>query len=140
MPFPAINAGRCSIRLHQPGPKGDIPGSIHAVKTDAVGIILFIHLFNGTHAKDGVNLKPCDRHAIYNSFAEGGVDGFSAGDYMKELPLGQGNVDFPAYIAALAAIDYRGYLTVEREVREDPRADIEMAVGFLKELTASYQI
>ena len=93
-----------------------------------------------THAKDGVNLKPCDRHAIYNSFAEGGVDGFSAGDYIKEVPLGQGSVDFPAYIAALAKIDYRGYLTVEREIREDPRADIEMAVNFLKELTAPYQI
>ena len=48
-----------------------------------------------------------------------------------ELPLGTGNVDFPAYIKALDDIGYHGFLTIEREVGEDPEKDIRTAVEFL---------
>ena len=50
----------------------------------------------------------------------------------KELPLGQGKVDVPAWIAALSAIDYNGYVTIEREVGGNPYGDIVKAVVFLK--------
>lgn len=63
-----------------------------------------------THAKDGVR-----------------------GQY-KEVPLGEGNVDFPRYLAALDRIGYDGFLTIEREVGENPVGDIEKAVKFLRGL------
>ena len=97
-----------------------------------------------THAKDGVNLKACDRHKIYGFFATGGDGGdlrdMPIWEYFKEVPLGQGSVDYDAYLAALAAIGHKGYLTIEREVGADPAADIGLAVNFLKEKTAKYEL
>ena len=49
-----------------------------------------------------------------------------------EVPLGTGGVDWDNYLKALNDIGYEGYLTIEREVGEDPGADIAMAVDFLK--------
>ena len=57
-------------------------------------------------------------------------------DYFLEVPLGEGNVPFDAYLKALEDIGYKGFLTVERECGDDPYADIQMAVNFLKEKTA----
>ncbi len=60
-------------------------------------------------------------------------DGLKTGDTTWiELPLGQGGVDFDKYLAALNDIGYKGYLTIEREVGDNPAADIGMAVDFLK--------
>ena len=88
-----------------------------------------------THAKDGVmldkNQVPAD---VYHAFAIGGVDALNACDGFKELPLGEGAVDFPAYVSALREIGYDGYLTIEREAGDDPTADILMAADFLKKL------
>lgn len=61
-------------------------------------------------------------------------DGIKTGDTTwLELPLGQGGVDFDKYLAALNDIGFDGYLTIEREVGENPAGDIGMAVDFLKE-------
>ncbi len=54
----------------------------------------------------------------------------------KEVPLGEGDVNFPEYIKTLREKGYQGYLTVEREVGENPVADIAKAVQFLKTLLA----
>ncbi len=89
-----------------------------------------------THAKDGVNLKPVDAEKLYRCFAEHGIEGFSAGDYIREVPLGEGDVNFPTYLAALRKANFDGYLTIEREVGADPRKDIELAVKFLRTLSA----
>ena len=60
-------------------------------------------------------------------------DGIKTGDTtFLEVPLGQGGVDFDKYLAALNDIGYDGYLTIEREVGDDPAGDIGMAVDFLK--------
>ncbi len=60
-------------------------------------------------------------------------DGLKTGDTTwLEVPLGQGGVDFDKYLAALNDIGYDGYLTIEREVGDNPAADIGMAVDFLK--------
>ncbi len=90
-----------------------------------------------THAKDGIMIKQTDPRNIYGFFADGGIEDMRLEDYFKETPLGQGNVDFTAYLNALKDIGYRGYLTIEREVGEDPTADIKMAVDFLKEKMAA---
>lgn len=86
-----------------------------------------------THAKDGVMLKKTDPRVIYDFFAEGGIGDLRMSDYFLETPLGQGKVDFDRYLKALRDIDYKGYLTIEREVGSDPAADIQLAVKFLKE-------
>ncbi|MBR5746060.1 MAG: sugar phosphate isomerase/epimerase, partial [Clostridia bacterium] len=68
-------------------------------------------------------------------------DGIKTGEKTwLELPLGQGGVDFDKYLAALNDIGYTGYLTIEREVGDDPAADIGMAVGFLTEKLAKLGI
>ena len=51
-----------------------------------------------------------------------------------ELPLGTGKVDFPNYLKALEEIGYRGFLTIEREVGDQPEKDIRTAVDFLNNL------
>ena len=83
-----------------------------------------------THAKDGRKLKDSDPEVIYGIIE----DVIQDGSAFIELPLGQGDVDFPNYIKALDEIGYKGYLTVEREVGENPEKDIKTAVEFLKNL------
>ena len=87
-----------------------------------------------THAKDGIKLKESDRHEIYGFFAQGGIGDLRIWEYFTEVPLGEGKVNFPQYIAALKDIGYHGFLTIEREVGADPAKDIGMAVNFLKGL------
>ena len=50
----------------------------------------------------------------------------------QEVPLGEGWVDWPRYVANLRSIGYRGYFAIEREVGEDPVGDIRRAVEFLR--------
>lgn len=51
-----------------------------------------------------------------------------------EVALGQGDVDFPKYLAALGAVGFDGFLTIERECGDDPIRDIALAVEFLRAL------
>ena len=82
-----------------------------------------------THAKDGRRLHYVDPEILY-----GMVESDMLGDSsFIELPLGQGDVDFPNYLNALDDIGFQGFLTIEREVGDDPAADIALAVKFLQE-------
>lgn len=85
-----------------------------------------------THAKDGVMLKATNPEYIYN--VEPMPEELRGVGFYKEVPLGTGSVNFPAYIKALDEIGYRGFLTIEREVGADPIADIVTAVSFLKDI------
>jgi len=87
-----------------------------------------------THAKDGHNFRPCDTEELYAAFANGGYEKMveEGGEIFREMPLGQGDVKWDAYLAALKAIGYDGFLTIEREVGSDPKADIAMAIEFLR--------
>lgn len=85
-----------------------------------------------THAKDGIMVQKTDPKRIYDFFADNGIEDLRLGDYFKEMPLGQGQVDFDAYLNALRDIGYHGFLTIEREIQTDPRADIQLAINFLK--------
>lgn len=86
-----------------------------------------------THAKDGILVKRTDPEMIYNFFAEGGIEDFRLEDYFREVPLGKGQVDFDRYLGALAKTGFTGFLTIEREVGENPEQDISEAVQFLKQ-------
>ena len=63
-----------------------------------------------THAKDGIKTGP---------------------DTFEELPLGQGNVPFPEYLAALRDEGFDGFLTIERECGSTPEKDIQLAFDYL---------
>jgi sugar phosphate isomerase/epimerase len=58
------------------------------------------------------------------------------GTWGQEVPLGQGQVNFPAFISALKSAGYRGPLIVEREVGDQAGrlADIIHGVRFLRGL------
>ena len=83
-----------------------------------------------THAKDGIKLMDGDPEVIYGVIE----DVIQQGELFKELPLGEGDVPFAKYLAALDDIGYKGFLTVEREVGENPCSDIKKAVEFLNEM------
>ena len=84
-----------------------------------------------THAKDGVKLYDKDPEMIYGIKEDALVTSPS----FAEVPLGTGKVPFPAYLAALEDVGYRGFLTIEREVGDTPEKDIALAVDFLRGLT-----
>lgn len=65
-----------------------------------------------THAKDGVRIDNCK----------------------QEMPLGQGAVDIPRWVATLDSVGYVGFLTIEREVGPDPVSDITEAVKYLRSI------
>lgn len=87
-----------------------------------------------THAKDGIMIRKTDPNMIYDYFAEGGIGDLRLDDYFKEVPLGEGSVQFRDYIRALDEIGFSGYLTIERETGKDPAGDILMAVDYLKDI------
>ncbi len=90
-----------------------------------------------THAKDGVRLRVIDPREVYGSLGYKKLDHDEIADMahsgpsFREVPLGEGAVDWPNYIKALSDIGYKGYLTIEREVGANPEADIAKAVQFL---------
>ena len=85
-----------------------------------------------THAKDGRQLHVCDPEIVYGVRPKD--PDCVTDDSFIELPLGEGDVPFPAYLKALEDAGYRGFLTIEREVGDHPEKDIATAVDFLKNL------
>ncbi len=43
----------------------------------------------------------------------------------KEVPVGDGDVDFSRFLQVLSEIDYQGPLTIEREIPQEPKRQIE---------------
>lgn len=91
-----------------------------------------------THLKDGKMLKKSDPVEIYRCFAEGGIDALNVADYFIETPIGEGDVDFAAYLKALREVGFNGYLTIERETGADPSADIAKAASYIRDGFAQY--
>ncbi|MGZ9583538.1 sugar phosphate isomerase/epimerase family protein [Paenibacillus marinisediminis] len=104
----------------------------------AKGVYLLKDYIVHTHVKDGVKLVDVDPRDVYGmigyepmsheKIAEMATDG-----PFKEVPLGEGGVDFDLYFKALQDIGYTGYLTIEREVGDSPGEDIMKAVKFIKQ-------
>mgnify|MGYP003289311913 CR=1 FL=1 len=82
-----------------------------------------------THAKDGIKLLDVDPEIIYRVIED---EREVKGRPFREVPLGEGKVDFDNYLKALEDIGYKGYLTIEREVGDNPKLDIQNAVKFLE--------
>jgi len=87
-----------------------------------------------THAKDGIMVKKTDPQLLYDIFADGAAEDFSADDYFIEEVLGEGDVLWSEYLSALEKAGYTGYLTIEREAGDDPVADISLAINYLQGL------
>lgn len=91
-----------------------------------------------THVKDGIRLREVDPRAVYGALGFEPMDHakiaqmVSSGEFFREVPLGEGKVNFDAYFAALNEIGYKGYLTIEREVGSRPEEDIRKAVQFIQ--------
>ncbi len=86
-----------------------------------------------THAKDGIMLHKTNPEIIYGHLKHDEIESI---EYFKEVPLGEGSVDFDRYLKLLKNIGWKGFLTIEREVGETPEKDIKLAVDFLKEKLA----
>ncbi|MBQ5825315.1 MAG: sugar phosphate isomerase/epimerase [Clostridia bacterium] len=84
-----------------------------------------------THAKDGVQNFVEDPEIVYG-LKKRPVDVIVTGDSFDEVPLGEGSVPWAGYLKALDDIGYKGFLTIEREVGDNPEADIRKAVSFLE--------
>ena len=82
-----------------------------------------------THAKDGVKLWDRDPELVYGVRTD---DALVTSPSFEEVPLGAGSVPFEKYLNALEDVGYRGFLTIEREVGDEPERDIATAVRFLK--------
>ena len=77
-----------------------------------------------THAKDGRKLRPgVPAAAVYHGTEQG---------VYADLPLGEGDVNWDAYLAALKDVGYDGFLTIEREAGNDRVGDMTRAAAFLK--------
>ena len=85
-----------------------------------------------THAKDGKQLFYLEPEIVYGVKKDIIVED----DSFIEVPLGEGSVDFPNYLKALEDIGFKGFLTIEREVGDDPAKDISNAVTFLRDIIA----
>lgn len=102
------------------------------------GIKLLKDYIVHTHVKDGIRYKEVDPRAVYGALGYEPMDHakiaqmVTSGEFFKEVPLGEGKVDFNAYFVAVQEIGYTGYLTIEREVGEQPETDIRKAVEFIK--------
>jgi len=82
-----------------------------------------------THAKDGKQIFFKDPEIIYGLKK----DVIVTDDSFIEVPLGEGSVVWADYLNALEEIGFKGFLTIEREVGDDPERDIRKAVDFLKD-------
>lgn len=85
-----------------------------------------------THAKDGVQNFAEDPEIVYG-LKKRPVDVIVTGDSFDEVPLGEGSVPWEGYLKALDDIGYKGFLTIEREVGDNPAEDIRKAVKFLED-------
>jgi L-ribulose-5-phosphate 3-epimerase len=128
---------------------GDRVGATLALETgleDAAVLAAFLDRFD-TGAL-GVNLDPAnlllhgfDPYAaiqalgryIVHSHAKDARSA-SASRVAQEVPLGHGDIDWMKYLALLEEIDYRGWLTIERETGENRLADVAAGVSFLRRL------
>ncbi|MBE6553161.1 MAG: sugar phosphate isomerase/epimerase [Ruminococcaceae bacterium] len=82
-----------------------------------------------THAKDGIMLERTNPEYIYHVTPK--PENIKDITFFKEVPLGEGGVNFATYLKALEEVGYRGFLTIEREAGANPAADILTAKNHL---------
>ncbi|WP_238177890.1 sugar phosphate isomerase/epimerase family protein [Paenibacillus contaminans] len=102
------------------------PANLWMVKGDdpVQGVFVLQKYIVHTHVKDGVRIPRT-------------VNGETEYDH-AETPIGEGEVRFDDYFAALRQIGYTGYLTIEREKGEVPERELNIrnAIAFIKRYRA----
>jgi L-ribulose-5-phosphate 3-epimerase len=104
----------------------------------AQGVRLLKDYIVHTHVKDGVRYRDINPKEVYGFLGyekmshEHIAKQASSGQAFREVPLGEGQVKFTEYFNALQEIGYTGYLTIEREVGDQPEVDIRKAVAFIR--------
>ncbi|WP_313181144.1 sugar phosphate isomerase/epimerase family protein [Lacrimispora sp.] len=84
--------------------------------------------------------NPVDALEVFGEYVMGihGKDGkYPTDGHMlgEEVPLGEGKVNYPAFVAKLKEIGYDGDITIEREISgEEQKKDILMAKNLLEQL------
>jgi sugar phosphate isomerase/epimerase len=131
------------------GAHGDRTGAVLALETGLeVGSMLRAFLDRFDTAGLGVNFDPAN--LLMNGFdvyeglrALGGkvvhvhardARSATASRSAQEVPLGHGDIDWLQLVGVLEEIEYRGWLTIERETGTDRRADVAEGVAFLRRL------
>ena len=75
---------------------------------------------------------------LFNVHAKDGNWPTVPGQLGTETPIGQGQVNFPKFIAALKSAGFRGPLIIEREISGPQQiADMKTAIGYLRGLVQS---
>lgn len=87
-------------------------------------------LLNGFNPLE--SLRTLNRFVIHGHAHDARSSGASR--VAQEVPLGYGDIDWMMLAAVLEEIEYRGYLTVERESGESRVADVSNGVKFLRRL------
>ncbi len=86
------------------------------------------------HAKDGIKKGTWSPLVLRTEIEKRGTDSIRFDDWFVETPFGEGNVDAQRFIMTLADIGYEGFLTIEREVGENPVEDIVAARDTIRKL------
>lgn len=60
--------------------------------------------------------------------------------WYEDCPLGEGDVDIPAFVTKLYNIGYRGPLTIEREYSPNQEADLRKAIDLLNQVRAKLHL
>jgi L-ribulose-5-phosphate 3-epimerase len=74
------------------------------------------------------------RDYVVSVHCKDGVWPEQEGELGSETPLGEGQVDIPAFVAKLKEIGYAGPLTIEREAGDDRIGDIMRGRKLLERL------
>lgn len=104
----------------------DLPGGV-GINYDPANLVMAGYSKNGADS-----VAPVGPY-IAHTHAKDGLP-YSEENRFREVPLGEGHVDFPAWLKALEDAGYSGFLTIEREVGQDRIGDTSRAVQFLRNL------
>jgi sugar phosphate isomerase/epimerase len=122
--------------------------SLETGQETAEELLEFIHAVNRPNM--GINFDPANlilygkdrpiealesvKDHVVSCHCKDGVWPTQEGELGSEMPLGEGQVDIPAFVAKLRAIGYQGPLTIEREAGDDRIGDILRGKALLESL------
>jgi sugar phosphate isomerase/epimerase len=141
--------GILSESLHALAQHGDRAGAVLALETGLEkGSVLASFLDRFDTGSLGVNLDPANLllHG-FDPYASGQELGrlivhahakdarqASASRAAQEVPVGHGDIDWMKFLGVLEEVEYRGWLTIERESGDNRLADVAAGVAFLRRL------
>jgi sugar phosphate isomerase/epimerase len=147
----ALGAASLTEALDALGKFGDRVGAVLALETGLEsGEVLASYLDRFDTGSLGANLDPAN--LLINGFdpldstraLRGRIKQVHAKDARRagasrpsqEVALGHGDIDWMQFLGVLEEIDYRGWMTLERDGGDNPRGDIASGVAFLRRLGA----